>query len=86
MTKETAVFALTSLLESFAVAAVDDTVIRKALSWGWPDFEDAVQMAAAENIDYLVTRNVNDFRNGPVPVIQPAAFLALPGTSLDNGE
>ena len=77
--REAAVQAVTGLLESFIVAKVDDTVIRKALSLGWKDFEDAVQMAAAvtEDIDYLITRNIKDFQSGPVPAIQPAAFLAL---------
>jgi predicted nucleic acid-binding protein len=77
--REAAVQAVTSLLESFNIAKVDDAVIRKALSLGWKDFEDAVQMAAvdAEDIDYLITRNVKDFQSGPVPVIQPAALLAM---------
>jgi predicted nucleic acid-binding protein len=77
--RETAVQAVTGLLESFAVAKVDDTIIHEALSLGWKDFEDAVQMASAsaEGIDYLITRNIKDFQSGPVPVIQPAAFLAL---------
>lgn len=66
-------------LEVFAVVTVDDPVIRKALSWGWPDFEDAVQMAAAATVgaDYLVTRNPRDFQSGIIPVVQPAAFLTL---------
>jgi predicted nucleic acid-binding protein len=83
--REAAVQALTNLLKSFTVAAVDDSVIRKALAWGWTDFEDAVQMATAdaEKIDYLITRNVNDFENGPVPVMQPAAFLTLLGSYPD---
>ena len=77
--RETAVQAITDLLESFAVAKVDDTIIREALSLSWKDFEDAVQMASAgaEGVDYLITRNIKDFQSGPVPVIQPAAFLAL---------
>lgn len=77
--RETAVQAVTGLLESFTVAKVDDMVIREALLLGWKDFEDAVQMAAAdvEGIDYLITRNIKDFQSGQVPVIQPAAFLAL---------
>ncbi|MFZ0548825.1 MAG: PIN domain-containing protein [Candidatus Promineifilaceae bacterium] len=70
---------LTTLLQSFTVAPVDDAVIRKALSWGWTDFEDAVQMAAADAVktDYLITRNLADFQSGPIPVIQPTTFLAL---------
>ena len=82
--RETAVQAVTSLLESFTVAKVDDKVIREALSLSWKDFEDAVQMASAgaEGIDYLITRNIKDFQSGPVPVIQPAAFLALLDSTL----
>lgn len=85
--REAAVQAVTGLLESFTVAKVDDTVIREALSLGWKDFEDAVQMAAtrAEDIDYLITRNIKDFQSGPVPVIQPAAFLALLDGIQDSG-
>jgi hypothetical protein len=77
--REAAVHAVTGLLESFTVATVNDTVIRKALSLGWKDFEDAMQMAAAvaDDIDYLITRNIKDFQSGPVPAIQPAAFLTL---------
>ena len=77
--REIAVTVLTTLLDTFIIAPVDDNVIRKALSWGWADFEDAVQMAAAAaaKVDYLVTRNTRDFQGGIVPVIQPAAFLAI---------
>jgi predicted nucleic acid-binding protein len=77
--RETAVQAVSGLLESFTVASVDDIVVRKALSLGWKDFEDAVQMSAAdaESIDYLITRNIKDFQSGPIHAIQPVAFLAL---------
>jgi len=83
--REAAVQAVTGLLESFTVAKVDDTVIREALSLGWKDIEDAVQMAAAgvEGVDYLITRNIKDFQSGPVYVIQPAAFLALLDSTKD---
>ena len=83
--RETAVQAVTSLLESFTVAKLDDTIIREALSLSWKDFEDAVQMASAdaEGVDYLITRNIKDFQSGPVPVIQPAAFLALLDSTRD---
>jgi hypothetical protein len=77
--RKTAVTTITSLLEVFTVATVDDAVIRKALSWGWKDFEDAVQMAAAANIhaNYFIIRNPRDFQDGIIPVVQPAAFLTL---------
>ena len=77
--RQTAVTAITGLLDVFSVAAVDDSVILKALSWGWKDFEDALQMAAAANVsaDYLITRNPRDFQDGIIPVVEPAAFLTL---------
>jgi len=77
--RETAVTAITGLLDVFTVAAVDDQVIRQALAWGRPDFEDAVQMAAAvqAQANYLITRNPRDFQAGILPVVQPAAFLTL---------
>ena len=77
--REAAVAAISGLLSAFTIAAVDDSAIRKAFSWGWSDFEDAVQMAAAVNAgaDYLITRNPRDFRQGIVPVVQPGALSAL---------
>lgn len=77
--RETAVAAITSLLDVFTVAAVNDQVVRKALTWGWQDFEDAVQMTAAldAQVDYIITRNKQDFEAQPVPVLNPASLLAL---------
>jgi predicted nucleic acid-binding protein len=79
--RETAVVAITSLLDAFTIATVDDAVIRKAFSWGWTDFEDAVQMAAAAHaqVNFLVTRNPRDFQKGTIEVVRPGAFLALLG-------
>jgi len=77
--REAAVAAIGGLLDAFTIAAVNDKVIRQAFSWGWPDFEDAVQMAAAANAgaDYLITRNPRDFYEGIVNVVQPAALPAI---------
>jgi hypothetical protein len=70
---------VTKLLQVFDVAAVDQAVILKALTLGWNDFEDAVQMAAAfdARVDYLVTRNPRDFKDELVRVLQPGDLLAL---------
>jgi predicted nucleic acid-binding protein len=70
---------LVDMLRVFAVAAVDQAVIQTALTLAWPDFEDAVQMAAAAqgNANYAVTHNPDDFKNGPVPVVSPANFIAV---------
>jgi len=74
---------ITRLLQVFEAAPVDQSVLLKALTLGWKDFEDAVQMAAALNsqADYLVTRNPKDFKDELVRVVQPGDVLALYSTS-----
>jgi predicted nucleic acid-binding protein len=76
---ERARVALTELLQFLSVAPVDQAAIEQALNLPYPDFEDAVQMMAAvqAGAQYLVTRNVQDYRAGPLPVLQPAELLAL---------
>jgi len=44
------------LMGVFGVAPVNDTVLRRALVFGWPDFEDAV-CADASGCEAIVTRD-----------------------------
>jgi predicted nucleic acid-binding protein len=62
-----------------SIAAVDGPVLRRALSLGWADFEDAVCAASAEaaRCDWIVTRDPRGFRDSPVPAVDPATALAL---------
>jgi predicted nucleic acid-binding protein len=71
--------AIRDLLGVFSVAQVDEAVIQEALAFGWQDFEDAVQMAAAAGVeaDYLITRNPKDFEGGVISVLQPAEVPAI---------
>jgi len=50
----------------------------KAAEMKWDDFEDAVQSVTAERIrtDYIITRNIRDFRKSKVPSLTPTEFLA----------
>lgn len=66
------------LIGVFGVAPVNDVVVRRALVFGWPDFEDAVCAAAAETsgCDAIVTRDPDGYPNSPLPVIDPAAALS----------
>jgi predicted nucleic acid-binding protein len=76
---ETARVSLTELLQFLAVAAVDQDTIEQALTLPYNDFEDAVQMTSAVQVGvkYLVTRDVRDYKAGPLAVLQPAELLAL---------
>ena len=77
--RATAVSVLQQLLTTFTIAPVNDPIIRQALSWGWRDFEDAVQMATAvhTNLNYIVSRNSKNFAVHLVPVLEPAHFLTI---------
>lgn len=70
---------ITNLLQILKVASVDQSTIEQALSLPYKDFEDAVQMMAAVQCkaDYLVTRNVKDFKPAPLSAIQPSELLSL---------
>ncbi len=48
-----------------------------ALELPMPDFEDALQVAAAMacGAQFIITRNERDFKTSPVPALNPEAFL-----------
>ena len=71
--------AVQKLLLALDIAGVLKSDINAALLSGMNDFEDAVQSSCAGriNADYIVTRNVKDFANSPVPAILPGEALAL---------
>lgn len=50
----------------------------KALDWPMPDYEDALQAAAALacGANFIITRNGRDFAASPVPALTPEEFLA----------
>jgi predicted nucleic acid-binding protein len=70
-----------ALLQVFSVAAVDQTVIERALNLRAPDFEDAVTAAAADSAscDLIVTRDPRGFRGSLVPAVTPEAASHIVG-------
>lgn len=50
----------------------------KAADLQWDDFEDALQSVTAERIhaDYIITRNVKDFKKSKTVAFTPTEFLA----------
>ncbi|MEK6371066.1 MAG: PIN domain-containing protein [Acidobacteriota bacterium] len=65
------------LISVFGVAPVNEDVVRRALAFAWPDFEDAVCAAAAEasGCEAIVTRDPSGYPDAPLPVVDPAAAL-----------
>lgn len=70
---------LSRLLQRLQVASVTDEVIRAALRSSITDFEDAVtsEAANAADVEVIVTRNVADFVDSPVPAVLPEEFLVM---------
>jgi len=68
---------LESLLRIVAVATVGTAEARRALALPMRDLEDAFQSASALawGADFIITRNLPDYRHSPVPALSPAAFL-----------
>ena len=52
--------------------------LRRALRFPLKDVEDALQVGAATACaaDFIVTRNIRDFRQSPIPALTPAQALA----------
>jgi len=70
------IFVLSNIVKICNITSDD---ITSAIILYMPDFEDALIAAAArrEKADYIITRNEKDFKNSPVPALNPAQFLQL---------
>ena len=69
-----------SLCEIFWISDLNTEKIMSAIdNEQFLDFEDCLQeeCAAAEMVDYIVTRNLADFKRSRVKVIGPEEFMKL---------
>jgi hypothetical protein len=66
------------LLSCFDVAPVNSESAQAARTYGFTDFEDALQAASAvaASASWIITRNVTDFRKSPIKAVPPKAFIA----------
>ena len=69
-----------AILSLFKITNVVDTTshqIYAAIHSDIPDYEDAIMVQAAvqNDLDFIVTRNLKDYQNSPVPAISPADCL-----------
>ena len=69
-----------SLCIIFQVEPIDvEKILRAIEDNGFKDFEDCLQMQCAVNFnaDYIVTRNIEDFKSINVPAVTPKDFCKL---------
>ncbi len=67
-----------NLLQIVHVSSVSEVDIWAALDSGWEDFEDAVQNFSAvadPQITAIITRNIKDFKNSSLEVVDSVEFL-----------
>ena len=66
------------LLGFVDIATTTTEGLHYALELNMRDFEDAMQVAAAQacGAEYIVTRNIQDFVNSPIQAIEPQQALA----------
>ena len=79
LVKKAALEAIRHLLNIYYPATVTDKDIYKALDMNWEDFEDSVQFTVGESfsVDYIVTRNTQDFSYGTIPAVTPEQFIQI---------
>ena len=61
----------------FQVVDLKSSDLKSAAAMFTTDYEDPIQMCQAIriNADYIVTRNIRDFRNSKVPALKPLELL-----------
>lgn len=69
---------LYALLDFIEIIPIDFNIIKKSLLSKHKDFEDAIQIFAAStitNVDFIVTRNVKDFKDSGIVALPPDELL-----------
>jgi hypothetical protein len=63
------------------VLNVNDKIIQKALESEFNDFEDGIQYCTAleNDMNCIITRNVNDYKLSKIPVYTPIEMLRIIG-------
>jgi len=67
------------MLTHFDIAAADKASFIRARKMGISDFEDGVVASLSEltNCDFIITRNISDFKKSPIKALTPEEFLNI---------
>lgn len=77
--KDVALLSLRKLRIVVGVFPIDEKHIDQALNSEFSDFEDAIQHYSAKSsrINYIITRNKQDYKHSSIPVCTPEEYLAI---------
>ncbi|GAB6887037.1 PIN domain-containing protein [Desulfothermus okinawensis JCM 13304] len=67
------------ILSLFEIAPVTRIVLEDALNSEFADYEDGVvyQSAIHSGVEFIITRNVKDYKKSSIPVCEPLEFIEL---------
>ena len=70
---------ISGIMKRFQVIEINEKILNKALASEIDDFEDAVIEASSneKNAEYILTRNIKDFKKSIVAAITPEELLAI---------
>jgi predicted nucleic acid-binding protein len=70
---------ISGLLKMFEIIEINKTILEKSLFSDLVDYEDAViEVSAKEkNVDYIITRNIKDFKRSQVKTLLPEEYLVM---------
>ena len=70
---------ISRIMKRFTVIEINAELLNRALDSEIDDFEDAViEVSANENnVDYILTRNINDFKKSIIPTKTPEELLLI---------
>ncbi len=68
---------LTTLTSIFTVVDLRESDLLKAADMDFSDYEDALQSvcAARAKVNFIVTRNIKDFKNSTIPATKPSELF-----------
>jgi predicted nucleic acid-binding protein len=77
LTPLTKIQSLKRLRNIVSIADVNEKMVDLAFGSNFIDFEDAVQFYAAKatNADFIITRNIKDYKQSDIPVFTAEQFL-----------
>jgi len=69
---------ISRIMQIFEVIEINKTILESAALSNIIDFEDAVVIESAKikKVDCIITRNIKDYKNNPIPVMLPQEYLA----------
>jgi predicted nucleic-acid-binding protein len=75
---------ISRLMRRFFVIEINEELLNRALYSKIDDFEDAVIEVSAidKNVDYVITRNIKDFKESVIPAKTPEELIVLLKTNI----